>query len=166
LAFDSLFEATLLSIYRSKDRIWILSPYFAPESSLFDALVVALHRGVEVAIVSPRSSDHFFVDIARSAYLRDLAKEGADIYFFESKMLHAKAMLIDDECAILGSANFDARSFFYNFEIVSFIYSKQDIKEIERWSIELFSHSSKGVKEASKARLVVENFFKMFSGAA
>ena len=32
-------------------------------------------------------------------------------------MLHTKAMLVDDDLAIIGSANFDARSFRLNFEV-------------------------------------------------
>jgi cardiolipin synthase len=163
---DVLYEALLLAIYRANSRIWILSPYFAPESSLMDALIIARHRGVEVKIISPKSSDHFFVDIARSAFLRVLHKEGAEILFYKNRMLHAKAFVIDDECVVLGSANFDSRSFFYNFEIVSFLYTKRDIKAVILWIENLFLDCEVGMKEASKIKLVIENFFKMFSGAA
>jgi len=166
LSRDVLYEALLLAIYRAKSRVWILSPYFAPDSSLMDALIIARHRGVEVKIISPKSSDHFFVDIARSAFLRVLHKEGAEILFYKNRMLHAKAFVFDDESVVLGSANFDSRSFFYNFEVVSFLYTKRDIKIVVSWIEKLFLDCEVGMREASKMRLVVENFFKMFSGAA
>ena len=166
LSRDVLYEALLLAIYRANSRIWILSPYFAPDSSLMDALIIARHRGVEVKIISPKSSDHFFVDIARSAFLRVLHKEGAEILFYKNRMLHAKAFVFDDESVVLGSANFDSRSFFYNFEVVSFLYTKRDIKVVVSWIEKLFLDCEVGMREASKMRLVVENFFKMFSGAA
>ena len=166
LSRDVLYEALLLAIYRAKSRVWILSPYFAPDSSLMDALIIARHRGVEVKIISPKSSDHFFVDIARSAFLRVLHKEGAEILFYKNRMLHAKAFVFDDESVVLGSANFDSRSFFYNFEVVSFLYTKRDIKVVVSWIEKLFLDCEVGMREASKMRLVVENFFKMFSGAA
>lgn len=162
---DALYEALLLAIYEAKERIWVVSPYFAPDSSLVDALIVAKHRGVEIKIISPLSSDHFFVDIARSAFLRDLANEGIEILFFKNQMLHAKAFLVDEKCAVLGSSNFDSRSFFYNFEVVSFIYSKEDILAVKRWVELLFSECESGMKKASKIRLVIENFFKMFAPA-
>jgi cardiolipin synthase len=166
LSRDVLYEALLLAIYRAKSRVWILSPYFAPDSSLMDALIIARHRGVEVKIISPKSSDHFFVDIARSAFLRVLHKEGAEILFYKNRMLHAKAFVFDDESVVLGSANFDSRSFFYNFEVVSFLYTKRDIKIVVSWIEKLFLDCEVGMRDASKMRLVVENFFKMFSGAA
>jgi cardiolipin synthase len=162
---DTLYEATIYAIHQAKSRIWIVTPYFAPQDTLLDALIIALHRGVEVVILSPLNSDHLLLDITKSAFLRELEAEGAQIFLYKRTMLHAKAILIDSELAIMGSANFDARSYFYNFEIVSFIYSKRDILMLTRWIEELFSGCEDGVKKASKVQIVFENFFKIFAPA-
>ncbi len=162
---DALYEALLASIYEAQKRIWIVTPYFAPDNSLMDALIVAKHRGVEIKIITPKTSDNALADIARSGFLRDLQHEAVEILFFKNKMMHAKACLIDDKCAILGSSNFDARSFFYNFEVVSFIYTKEDIMIVKLWIEKLFSECEYGMKEASNVRKQLENFFKMFAPA-
>jgi cardiolipin synthase len=162
---DALYEAFLTALYEAKERIWIVTPYFAPDSSLMDALIVAKHRGVEIKIITPKISDNFLADIARSGFLRDLQKEAVDILFFKNRMMHAKACVIDDVCAVLGSSNFDARSFFYNFEVVSFFYKKSDIERVSRWIEGLFITCEEGIEEAGKLRLLSENFFKMFAPA-
>ncbi len=162
---DTLYETLLLAIFGAKERIWIVTPYFAPDHALMDALLIARHRGVDVRIVTPLSSDHFWVDTARSAFLRELESEGVKCYLYRKKMLHAKAILIDDETAIVGSANFDARSFFYNFEVMCFCYSSSDIAEIEYWIAPLFLEADVGLKEVGRVRIMLENFFKMFAPA-
>ncbi len=162
---DALYEALLSSLYEAKEKIWIVTPYFAPDNSLMDALIIAKHRGVEIKIITTKISDNFLADISRSGFLRDLYKEEVEILFFKEYMMHAKVIMIDDKCAILGSMNFDARSFFYNFEVVSFIYTKDDIMIVQRWIEKLFPNCERGMKKAGKIRIVIENFFKMFAPA-
>jgi len=130
-----------------------------------DALIIAKHRGVDIKLILPKTSDQTLADISRSGFLRDLQKEEIEILFYKTNMLHAKAMLIDDEIAMIGSSNFDARSFFYNFEVMSFLYSKEDIIEVEKWIETLFRDCDVGLKPAGKIRIVFENFFKMLSPA-
>ncbi len=162
---DALYESILYGVYLAKKRVWIMTPYFSPDGSLMDALMIARHRGVEVKLILPKTSDQGLADISRSGFLRELQKEGAEILFYKTKMLHAKAMLIDDEVALVGSSNFDTRSFFYNFEVMSFLYTKEDILKVQRWIEVLFKECDKGLKPASRVRIVFENFFKMLSPA-
>ena len=162
---DLLYESILLAIYSAKKSIYIVSAYFSPEDSIMEALIVAQHRGIDIKVISPKSSDHLFVDIARDAFLRELENEGVKIYLYNKTMLHAKAILIDDSYAFVGSANFDTRSLFYNFEIVSVIYSKEDIMALKRWINKRIDESCFGLEDASKPRVLLENFFKIFSPA-
>ncbi len=165
VANDALYEAFLTSIYEAKERVWIVTPYFAPDSSLMDALVIAKHRGVDVKIVLPKKSDNFLVDIASSGFLRELQKEDIEVRYYKNKMMHAKVYLIDMEYAILGSSNFDARSFFYNFEVVSFFYTKEDILQVKEWIEALFYECETGLNKAGYLRIMIENFAKMFAPA-
>ncbi len=160
---DGLYEAILAGIFSAKNRIWILSPYFVPDDSLLDALVVAKHKGVDVKIITAKISDHFFVDIARRGYLRTLYEEGIDILFYKSKMIHAKAILIDEEIGIMGSSNFDIRSFFYNFEAVSFCYSKEDIDNLKEWIENLFKECDRGMQKTNRVGILIENIFKLMA---
>ncbi len=162
---DALYESIVYGVYLAKKRVWIMTPYFVPDSSLMEALMIAKHRGIEVKIILPKTSDQALADISRSGFLRELQKEGVEILLYKTKMLHAKAMIIDEEVALIGSSNFDARSFFYNFEVMSFLYTKDDILKVQRWIETLFDECDNGLKEASRVRVVFENFFKMFSPA-
>lgn len=130
---EALVEALLSLIYSATGQIKIATPYFVPNEDFMQALVIALHRGVKVTVIVPEHSDHKISDIGRGSYLRELSSKGGDVLLYRGKVLHAKAILFDDSCASIGSVNFDNRSLFYNFEAVSFIYSKEEIEEIEEW---------------------------------
>lgn len=130
---DELFAGILSFLFAAKTRIWIVSPYFIPNEMLAEALDIALERGVEVRLVVPKKSDQFLVDLARAQFLRDLEAKGAKVHLFVPGMLHAKALLIDDVAAAVGSANFDSRSMFLNFEVSSVIHSKAEVRVVEDW---------------------------------
>ena len=114
---DPLHEALLVSIYAAKNRVWLVTPYFIPDTSLMHALRIAVRRGVDVRIITPKKSNHFMADLARASYLHQLHDEGVKVHQFEAGMLHAKAILIDSDLTMLGSANMDMRSLFLNFEV-------------------------------------------------
>ncbi len=162
---DALYEAILQAIALARRRIWIVTPYFIPDASLLEALTIARHRGVEVAIVVPDTSDHPLVDMSRIGFLRDLSKEGVSIHLYKSGMLHAKAILIDEAVGVLGSANFDLRSFFYNFEIAAFLYSATELAALEHWITALLGQCETGLKEAGRVRIIFENIFKIVAPA-
>lgn len=58
------------------------------------------------------------------------AAAGARVALFESSMLHAKIVLLDDRVALVGSANFDMRSLFTNHEVAAVLYSPEDIAAV------------------------------------
>jgi cardiolipin synthase len=162
---DAYFEAMIYAPFLAQERIWIVTPYFAPDQTIIDALIVARHRGVEIRIVVPDTSDHFMIDLVRNGFLRELQQEGVAVYFYKNRMLHAKMVLVDDSFAVMGSANFDERSFFYNYETMSFFYSKEQIEAAQKWMEEVLLESTQGLAPASRLRMVMENSFKMFAPA-
>ncbi|MCF6173143.1 MAG: phospholipase D-like domain-containing protein [Campylobacteraceae bacterium] len=160
---DALYEALLCAIYGATKYIWIVTPYFVPNDSLSQALVTARHRGVDVKLITPKNSNHIIADLIRSSFMRDLEDEGVDICLYKGNMLHAKAIIADDMCAILGSVNFDNRSLFLNYEVATFVYTKRIIKETHLWMKTLLLDSEKGMDEASRYRIIMENFMRIFA---
>jgi len=78
-------------------------------------------------------------------------------------MLHAKLILIDQKCLIIGSANLDYRSLFINHEIVNFIYSDKHIQQMQHWLNALQKNSQLYQPRDNKLYRLVENFSRIFT---
>ena len=98
-------------------EITIETPYFLPGSSLRKALLGAAQRGVTVNVHIPKKSDVGVLDLLTSKYLGEMAEQGIKIYFYLPQNLHAKIFLADRKYFVIGSSNFDYRSFRYQHEI-------------------------------------------------
>jgi cardiolipin synthase len=120
------------AINSAQKRIWIASPYFVPEHSVIVALQLAGLRGVDVRVLIPDEPDHLLVYLAAYSYFDDASRTGAKFYRYQNGFLHEKAMLIDDEVATIGTANFDNRSFRLNFEITAAIADPTFVTKVER----------------------------------
>ena len=120
----------LRMINSAKRSIYIQSPYMVPDESIFEALKSAALAGLDVRIMIPNRPDHVFVYWATLQNVGELAKYGAKIYIYDKGFLHAKTIVVDDEAASVGSANFDIRSFELNFECNAVIYDKAVAMEL------------------------------------
>jgi cardiolipin synthase len=98
-------------------RVRIKTPYFLPDERLVTALAMAALRGVAIDIVLPERSNHTIMDWAMHANVAPLLQAGCRIWLTPPPFDHSKLMAVDDEWCLIGSANWDARSFRLNFEI-------------------------------------------------
>ncbi|WP_154224417.1 cardiolipin synthase [Marinicella rhabdoformis] len=119
------------AINSAQKRIWIATPYFIPDDATMNALRLAILKKLDVRIITPKLNDNWFVDNAAKVYLSKLASMGAKIYTFEAGFLHQKVMLIDDKAAVVGTVNFDNRSFRLNFEISAVVADPKFAKSVE-----------------------------------
>ncbi|MBP6977416.1 MAG: phosphatidylserine/phosphatidylglycerophosphate/cardiolipin synthase family protein [Bacteroidales bacterium] len=104
-------------IRNAQQEIIIETPYFLPGTQLRKSMVEAVRRGVTVKVLLPKHSDLRIIDILRNRYLGMLSKHKVQFLFFVPDNLHAKILLADRRTFILGSPNFDFRSFRYQHEI-------------------------------------------------
>ncbi len=153
---DTLHDAILTAIFTAKKRIWIVTPYFIPNEMLTKALCIAAARNVDVRLIIPLASNHKLADLIRKNYLLQIQIAGAKIYNFKPGMLHAKLIIIDNLYSIIGSANMDMRSLFLNYEIALFIYSKEILKQLEKWVNELIKDCDIGIKKSN----IISEFFE------
>lgn len=111
-----LYQTLLASARKS---IFITTPYFLPDLSVRRELVRAIReRGVEVKIIVPgKHSDHMLTRSSSRRLFGDLLEAGAKIYEYETTMIHAKTLMIDGLWSVVGTTNFDNRSFGLNDEI-------------------------------------------------
>lgn len=130
---EPLLDAVLTALYTAERRITILTPYFVPDDSVLFALESALRRGVQVNMVLPRRSDNPLVDAARKPALAQLLKLGLNLRAIHGRMMHAKALIVDEQLAMIGSANWDYRSFFLNYELTLVIHDQASVNALQSW---------------------------------
>lgn len=111
-----LFQALIKS---ARKTIRITSPYFLPDRSARRALIEAVEkRGVQVQILTAGPHiDHPIVRKISRHSSRHLLEAGAEIFEYQPSMIHAKLMTVDSEWNVIGSTNFDHRSFALNDEV-------------------------------------------------
>ena len=131
-ADDTLHALLMSGAYQAQRRIDAVTPYFVPDDALLDAWCLASRRGVQVSLLVPRRSNHRLADWARERALRQLVAAGAQVWLAPG-MVHAKAVVIDDELALCGSLNLDARSLFLNYEAMAAFYGPAEVQWLSRW---------------------------------
>lgn len=140
---DTLRSLLLSAAFRAKERFHIATPYFVPDAALLDALRLACVRGVDVRILVPARSNHRLADFVRGRSLRLLARAGATIRLCP-RMNHAKLVVVDD-IAFAGSANFDTRSLLINYEAMMLFTGAGDVASFAAWLTHAFADSGEFV---------------------
>lgn len=128
----NIHHAFFVSITSAKRNIRLISPYFIPDESLLMALKTAAAGGIKVEIILPGIIDSKFVQYSARSYIQQLLRNDIDVYFYQKGFIHAKILLVDDLLSMVGTANFDYRSFYQNYEISALIYDKDSTLNLIR----------------------------------
>ena len=148
-----LFQALIGSARRS---LRITTPYFLPDRSARTALAQAARRGVAVQILTAGPHiDHPIVRKLSRESSRRLLRAGAEIYEYQPSMIHAKLMTVDGEWSVMGSTNFDHRSFGLNDEVNLAILDRDVAAGIERD----FEEDLRQSRKLTMAMLAERGFF-------
>ena len=120
------------ALANAEQRIWIETPYFVPDESMMMALITASLSGVDVRIIVQGIPDHKISYWASQSYFEELLNAGIKVYRYLKGILHSKVVIIDRGLGIVGSANFDIRSFKLDFEISAICYNKDFVLRLEQ----------------------------------
>lgn len=140
-------------IHNAQHYLYITTPYFIPNESVYDSLRSAALGGLDVRMIVPYHSDSWLVNKAAAGYYEDLLNCGVKIYRYHKGFVHAKTLVADDALAMVGSANMDVRSFELNFEANAIVYDAkvaiylkeqflQDLKDCEMLDITRWKNRS------------------------
>jgi len=111
-----LFQTLLAS---AEESICLSTPYFLPDRSARTEMLRAMHdRGVRIRILTPgKRSDQLLTRRSSRRLYGDLLEGGAKIYEYQPAMMHVKTLIVDNIWSVVGSTNFDHRSFGLNDEL-------------------------------------------------
>lgn len=145
-----ILDASLLAIRGARKRIWIQNPYFAHDD-LALAVEAAARRGVDVRVIIPKGGDSTLMDAGNLSTARGLILAGAKVYRYP-KMTHLKVMICDDWASV-GSANFDTLSMRINRELNLVFPDRAAVHELEntiflpdfRQSRRILPHETEGI---------------------
>lgn len=128
----------LLGIFSSaKERLWLITPYFLPDKDLVGALTAARLRGVDVRVFIPERGNVHLAHWASQHSIQRLVADGLCLYLIPAPFIHSKALLIDDDYSLIGSANIDPRSLRLNFELGLELFSLESNAWLARYFLSL-----------------------------
>ena len=111
---------------QAKKSIYIVSPYIA--YPFYEPLRTAIGNGAKVVLLAPDNNNWRTM---REYMIWESVRAGVDLQMYKGRMVHLKAMLIDDEYLVAGSSNFDFISSELMQEIVAVITDKQAIADFK-----------------------------------
>jgi len=100
----------------AQKHVRIVTPYFLPDQRLQFAIQQAGLRGVTIEIVLPSKNDQLIMQWAMRGHLRFFRHVRASVITTPPPFDHTKLCTVDGEWSLIGSSNWDARSFRLNFE--------------------------------------------------
>jgi cardiolipin synthase len=154
---DEIYDAILTAAFRAEKRLWVATPYFVPDDALARALEIAARRGVDVRVVVPFKSNHRIADLVAGPLLRELEAGGGKVHRYTPAMLHAKVVLADSTFAIVGSANFDMRSMFLDYEVAMSFTGEAEVARVAAWFDATFAQTTVGAPRARWLRAHFED---------
>jgi len=140
--------------HTAREEVRIATPYFVPDPDLELGIAEAARRGVRITLLVPgRYQDSAVVRYASRTYYRRLLEAGVRIFEYPQTMMHTKTVTVDSQWAVIGSSNFDSRSFELNYEIALAVFDESlvdalkvsyakdladareiTLKDVEQWS--------------------------------
>jgi cardiolipin synthase len=123
----------------AQQRIWMATPYFVPDEKGLAAIELAILRGVEVRVLLPESSDVYPTEFVAWHFIARLLPLGVRFFLQKGGSMHQKVILLDNSTALVGSANFDHRSFRLNLELTAWLHGEEQASMVEQSLLEDFA---------------------------
>jgi cardiolipin synthase len=121
-------------MYGARSRVVLTAPYVIPSDAFLAAMCHTARCGVAVDLIVDQESNKPLVQLAQQSYYDVMLKAGVRIHRHTGSFLHAKHLSVDDDVALIGSSNFDIRSFALNAEVSVLIYDHSlvaDLKQVQ-----------------------------------
>ena len=116
-------QMLLRLIAGARERLYLTTPYLAPDAALMGALGSAAAAGVDVRLMIPHIPDKKWPFLLTRSYARELERGGVKVMEYTDGFLHAKSV-VSDNVAFVSSYNLDFRSLYLQAECGIAVKSK------------------------------------------
>jgi cardiolipin synthase len=123
----------LQAVGAARASVKVMTPYFLPDDRIITVLALASMRGVEVDLILPASSNHPTLDWGARAHIGPLLAAQCRVWTHSAPFDHSKLMTVDGKWCLVGSANWDMRSFRLNFELNVEVYHSALVLQLEQF---------------------------------
>jgi cardiolipin synthase len=158
--YKAIRETYFAAIVHARKRVWLASPYYVPDTGLQNALCLAARSGVDVRFLTLFRPDKWLPFLAARFYWSDLLAAGGKIYQYLPGMMHSKYLLVDGQWASVGTANFDNRSLFLNFEVNCQFFDATVTRMLEEQFLSDLAHSVRVDRHVFAQRPWVSRIFE------
>ena len=137
----------------AQERVRIINPYVILVNSVRKALRRCIERGVEVEILLGHKGDNLISEVSTAREIYNLARRGAKVWLCQECFHHDKVLVVDDSLCSVGTANLDARSLSYDYELNAFYFSTEHCAQLNEY---FEKHKAKSIQ------LTQENWTQMY----
>jgi cardiolipin synthase A/B len=131
-SMETIADIFFMAVTQATRQLLIVTPYFAPPRDIVRALRCAALRGVDVRLILPLRNNHVYAGLAGRSLYEELLEAGVHIFERHPPFIHAKALIVDDAMAIVGTANWDVRSLRLNYETNLVMHDENLINALKR----------------------------------
>jgi cardiolipin synthase len=117
-------RAHMVAIGQAETSVWIQSPYFIPDYSIYDLMINAALGGIDVRFMMTGIPDKPIALWAAQTYYRKLIEAGAHVYLYKAGFLHAKTIVVDGTVSAVGTMNMDQRSLKLHKELMAWVFDR------------------------------------------
>ncbi|MDE7158213.1 MAG: hypothetical protein K2N74_01425, partial [Clostridiales bacterium] len=149
-------------IYGAKKRLYLCTPYLAPDTTVLAALKTAAASGTDVRICIPHVPDKKTVFRLSLSYARELIKSGVQIREYTAGFMHAKNVTADGVYCVVSSYNLDFRSLYLQSECGVFLEDERLAADMERDFLSVWSTGSE-LKEPTTFERITGKILRLFA---
>ncbi|MBQ4054828.1 MAG: cardiolipin synthase [Clostridia bacterium] len=159
-------HAYMQMITQAKRYLYIETPYLIIDDTMMSALILAAKSGVDIRIITPAIPDKKLVFMTTRSYYLPLLKAGVRIYEYTPGFIHSKVVVSDDECAAVGTPNFDFRALYLHFECGTLMYGTDAVKQAKQDFLDMLDVCHKVTVEEMERNFpvrVFQSFLRLFA---
>lgn len=119
-------------IMTAQKKVYIQSPYFVPDPTIFEALKLSALSGVDTRVMVTGVPDKKVAYWAAYSFFEELLQAGVKIYHYNTGFIHSKTISVDETFCTIGTTNLDLRSFTTSHEVNAVIFDADKTKELEQ----------------------------------